>query len=307
MKKHTTSRREALKQIGLLSAAGTAATLGFSDRSAAAQDTRTIRQPDKKVLYEELLPDEFIERINECPIAYLPLGTLEWHGLHLPLGADGIQSRDFFIALAEKMGGIVLPMLFLGPDLIKKSPDHDDTIYVGMDFYSFEDDHMQQLEGTAYYIEWDLFNKVVEAILWNLSRAGFKIVVAHGHGPSTGVVGKNSEKYEEKFGLKLFELWDLCGHGNDGVQTDHAAFNETSLVMGLRPDLVDLEKISRDQDMIGIWGTDPRTTASYEEGKRIIDKNLLITEEKLKKELSKIHWIKREINHSNVKKLYKRN
>jgi len=31
-----------------------------------------------KVLYEELHPDEFIERINECPIAYLPLGTLEW-------------------------------------------------------------------------------------------------------------------------------------------------------------------------------------------------------------------------------------
>ena len=33
-----------------------------------------------KVLYEELCPKEFEERITVCPIAYLPLGTLEWHG-----------------------------------------------------------------------------------------------------------------------------------------------------------------------------------------------------------------------------------
>ena len=34
----------------------------------------------KKVLYEELLPEECVQRIQEMPVAYLPLGTLEWHG-----------------------------------------------------------------------------------------------------------------------------------------------------------------------------------------------------------------------------------
>jgi creatinine amidohydrolase len=267
---------------------------------------RTERPPGKKVLYEELLPGEFIEKINECPIAYLPLGTLEWHGLHLPLGADGIQSRDFFVELAGKMGGIVLPMLFLGPDLIKKKPN-DDVTYVGMDLYSFEDGNMQQLEGTAYHIEWDLFNKMLEAILWNLSRAGFRIVVAHGHGPSTEVFGKNNEKLEKQFGLKLFDLWGLCGRNDEGIQTDHAAFNETSLVMGLRPDLVDMGKIAQDLDMIGIWGKDPRTTVSHEEGRMIVDKNLLVAEEKLQKELSGMSWNKRKIKHTYIKKLWKRN
>ncbi len=48
----------------------------------------------EKVLYEELCPAEFQERLQACPVAYLPLGTLEWHGPHLPLGADGIQSQE---------------------------------------------------------------------------------------------------------------------------------------------------------------------------------------------------------------------
>ena len=50
----------------------------------------------KKVLYEELLPEEFVQRMLEMPVAYLPLGTLEWHGPHMPLEADGIQSKELF-------------------------------------------------------------------------------------------------------------------------------------------------------------------------------------------------------------------
>ena len=53
----------------------------------------------EKVLYEELFPDEFAERIKKMPVAFLPLGTLEWHGPHMPLGADGIQSKELFIEM----------------------------------------------------------------------------------------------------------------------------------------------------------------------------------------------------------------
>ena len=69
-----------------------------------------------KVLYQELTPDEFSTRLAECPVAYLPLGTLEWHGDHLPLGSDGMQSLGVFKILAQEAGGIVMPMLFIGPD-----------------------------------------------------------------------------------------------------------------------------------------------------------------------------------------------
>ena len=47
MKKNTTSRREALKQIGLFGAAGTSAAFGLSVQSASAQDSRTVQQPSE--------------------------------------------------------------------------------------------------------------------------------------------------------------------------------------------------------------------------------------------------------------------
>lgn len=84
----------------------------------------------KKVLYEELLPEECVQRIKEIPVAYLPLGTLEWHGPHMPLGADGIQSKELFVRVAEKVGGVVLPMLFMGPDRLF---DDRGTVFYGMD------------------------------------------------------------------------------------------------------------------------------------------------------------------------------
>ena len=39
---------------------------------------------------ERLRPIEIRKRREELSVAYLPLGTLEWHGLHNPLGADGL-------------------------------------------------------------------------------------------------------------------------------------------------------------------------------------------------------------------------
>jgi len=255
----------------------------------------------KKVLYEELRPDEFLERLNDCPIAYLPLGTLEWHGFHLPLGSDGLQSKGFFTALAEEAGGIVLPMLFLGPD---KKVSKDGKDYIGMDIQSFEEDNLQQLEGSAYYVEEELFMQIIEATLWNLARAGFRIVVAHGHGPSTNAFRASKEKFEKQFGLKLFELWDLGGSGNDGIMTDHAAWNETSLVMGLYPELADLDQLSHESAMVGIWGDDPRNT-SEEKGKRIIETNLSAAGSRLREELSKLEWQPRAMKYANSVKLYR--
>jgi creatinine amidohydrolase/Fe(II)-dependent formamide hydrolase-like protein len=67
------------------------------------------------VKYLELRPAEFKKRLQEKALAYLPLGTLEWHGEHLPLGADAIQSEAPMIEAARRFGGIVLPPIFLAP------------------------------------------------------------------------------------------------------------------------------------------------------------------------------------------------
>jgi creatinine amidohydrolase len=239
----------------------------------------------EKVLYIELSPDEFKNRLSKAPIAYLPLGTLEWHGHHMPLGVDGLISSGFFIELAKKVGGIVLPMLFFGPDNAKVI---DDTEYYGMDIHSFSRKKPEKLTGSAYWMHIDLFQQVLESILKQLKRAGFKIVVAHGHGPSTQIFIKNIKEWKKKFNLELFTCWREKEIDDYDIQTDHAAANETSLMMALRPDLVNINNLPQNENEkpLGLLGKDPRKFASRDMGKKIISMQLEriaeILEEKLK-------------------------
>jgi len=220
-----------------------------------------------EVLYAHLTPLEFRQRIAQAPIAYLPLGTLEWHGEHLPLGADGLQAQGFFIHLAREVGGIVLPMLFLGPDL------HQGNHY-GMDIVGFPKGQPHQLDGSAYWVRDHLFGELLENILSQLARAGFKIVVAHGHGPSTRYFQNHAHAWEKKFYLKLFNCWDPSAGMDDelGIQMDHAGANETSLMMALHPELVHLNAISvgPDGSPEAVIGKEPRNYASAELGEKAV-------------------------------------
>ncbi len=229
----------------------------------------------EKVLYAELTPPEFEERLRAAPIAYLPLGTLEWHGRHLPIGSDGLQSQGFFCALAREAGGIVLPMLFLGPDRVKEV---DGRTFYGMDTAKTngQDGEPLQLAGSAYWVPDGLFLQMLEAILTQLKRAGFRVVVAHGHGPSTNHFREHIPEWEKRFGLRLFQCWREDNSDGLGIQCDHAAANETSLVMALRPELVQMGNLPKDLSVwpVSIGGDDPRTQASPERGKKAIELNV---------------------------------
>ena len=243
----------------------------------------------QEVLYERLTPSEFQDRLKKAPIAYLPLGTLEWHSSHLPLGSDSLQSQAFFVKLAQRAGGIVLPPLFLGPDEVKEV---DGFEYYGMDIYGYSPNAPQQLRGSAYWIPSDLFLALLEAVLKQIRRAGFKIVVAHGHGPSTNLVVKNSRKLSKKFDLTIMTIWrDKDQRDPDTeFQYDHAAMNETSIMMALHPDLVRMENLSRDKKKqpLAIIGKDPRIHASAKHGENIVRLHLDRMEKILKDQLLRL-------------------
>jgi creatinine amidohydrolase len=233
------------------------------------------KKPPEKVLYAELTPQEFRDRLAAAPIAYLPLGTLEWHGEHLPIGSDGLQSYGFFIGLARQAGGIVLPMLFLGPDRAEEVNGKElygmDTLGEGMP--QGKRYKNQQLAGSAYWVPEETFRTIIEATLKQLKRAGFKIVVAHGHGPSTSFFRKHAADWKEKFGLETFVCWgSKYDQQGMGIMVDHAAMNETSLVMALRPELVQMERLPKDPNSwpVGVGGRDPRQFASAKLGRKIL-------------------------------------
>ena len=228
----------------------------------------------ERVLYEELTPTEFRERLAEAPVAYLPLGTIEWHGEHLPLGSDGLQSREFFIRLAREAGGIVYPMLFMGPDR-KKTVDEGDLygmdIFVG-DTASAKAYESQQLDGSSYWIAEEDFRTLMEAILKQVSRSGFKVLVAHGHGPSTRFLIEHMADWEARYRLKILHCWGHRDKEGMGIMVDHAAMNETSLVMAMLPDLVRMEYLPQDTSQwpVGVGGRDPRVWASPDKGHEIL-------------------------------------
>jgi len=242
--------------------------------SCGSQTQPKYIQNPEKVLYEELTPTEFRDRLAVAPVAYLPLGTIEWHGEHLPLGSDGLQSREFFIRLAQEAGGIVYPMLFMGPD--RKEVVNEQELY-GMDIYMGEEASKkayasQKLDGSSYWIAEADFKIMMEAILKQVSRSGFKVLVAHGHSPSTGFLINHIEEWEEKYSLKILHCWGHRDKEGMGIMVDHAAMNETSLVMALRPELVKMEYLPADtsESPVGVGGKDPRLWASPGKGKEII-------------------------------------
>jgi creatinine amidohydrolase len=235
-------------------------------------DETTINR--QMVTYAELTPAEFRTRLAEAPVAYLPLGTLEFHGEHMPLGSDAIQPAEFFKEIATEAGGIVLPALFLGPDRVETVSG---TEYYGKDNGNHASLETQQYEpqiltGSAYWIPGELFILIMEGILKQLKRQGFKILVAHGHGPSTRQVINHTQKWEEEFGMRIFNLWGSENDDWNGFMSDHGAMLETSVVMKYRQDLVQLENLPRNpgQWPTGIRGYDPRTYASAEKGDEIV-------------------------------------
>lgn len=218
-----------------------------------------------EVHYLNLRPQQFLDRINRVPVGYLPLGTLEWHGYHMPLGADALQSHGIMEILAEEFGGVVFPPLFLGPDI------EDGKGHYGMDICSFQEGKAEQLEGSCYHVSDELFAAMVKRIAENAKRAGIKLLVAHGHGPSMNYV----RTHQKDFAIPIYTFFDIAmEEGPEGLMADHAAANETSLTMALYPELVDLKQIDNYGYPLASWGRDPRTEASQEFGKALIEKNI---------------------------------
>jgi creatinine amidohydrolase/Fe(II)-dependent formamide hydrolase-like protein len=99
-------------------------------------------------------------------------------------------------------------------------------------------------------------------------------VFADGHGPSRGSWVENIPEREQRFGLKLFGVTKDIGRQWQS-QIDHAARNETFLMMHLRPEWVDLSQLpqSRGTWPQGVGGLDPRD-ASAAQGKQCLQKSV---------------------------------
>ncbi|MGQ9524720.1 MAG: creatininase family protein [Armatimonadota bacterium] len=213
----------------------------------------------EQVEYAKLLPYQFQERMSRMPVAYVPVGSLEWHGEHMCLGNDGLKVEELCIRAARRGGGIVLPCVYLG--------------IPGMTGWGLS--YKLGNEG-IFFVEPDLLRRVLMAELENLDRIGFRAaVVITGHYPQEQVdlVKLVAREFTSLGGMRAAGVTDRDLASSLGHTGDHAAKWETSIMMALHPELVDLSRLPSDlnQPLEGVYGDDPRLHASAELGAMVVD------------------------------------
>lgn len=195
-----------------------------------------------------LRPPQFEAAARAFPVAYVPIGLIEWHGEHLPLGTDALKAHALLVKCAEKYGGLVYPPVYFPT-----------STYAEGEFQEVDEEHKVPIFT-------DLFK--------SLKETGFRVIIA--------VSGHNTQEQ-----LKMIEyalepvtrdgtvagvgLWEVSLNRSDDVGTDHAAKWETSDMMFFYPELVELNDLDVPTDKLfqgGIDGIDPRKGASSEVGQR---------------------------------------
>ena len=89
-------------------------------------------QSQLPVKYEELTAPEFVQAVSlSGGVCVIPLGILEKHGPHLPLGTDLLIARDAVLRAVQKEYAVVFPQYYFGeiyeakhqPGVIAYSPE----------------------------------------------------------------------------------------------------------------------------------------------------------------------------------------
>ena len=180
---------------------------------------------------EELTSPQFVKAVElSGGICIIPLGIIEKHGPHLPLGTDLFESREAATKAAMKEYAVVYPPYFVGQ--------------------IFEAKH--QPGAIAYSNE--LMWKMLEETCNELSRNGLKkIVLVNGHGGNTSFLQyfcQSQLAARKDYIVVLFqegtnpayskEIESLKKAKLDG----HAGEEETAMMSYIRPDLVDAQAIT---------------------------------------------------------------
>jgi creatinine amidohydrolase len=180
---------------------------------------------------EELTSPQFVKAVElSGGVCMIPLGIIEKHGPHLPLGTDLFESREAASKAAMKEYAVVYPPYFVGQ--------------------IFEAKH--QPGAIAYSNE--LMWKMLEETCNELSRNGLKkIVLVNGHGGNTSFLQyfcQSQLAARKDYIVVLFqegtnpayskEIESLKKAKLDG----HAGEEETAMMSYIRPDLVDAQAIT---------------------------------------------------------------
>lgn len=188
---------------------------------------QSVHNGDIPYKMEDLTSPKFVTAVERAGgVCVIPLGIIEKHGPHLPLGTDLYEARETAFAAAEKEYAVVFPPYFAGQ--------------------IFEAKH--QPGAIAYST--DLMWKMLEETCAELSRNGLKkIILLNGHGGNNSFLQFFCQAQlmsPKDYVIVLFQpdpgtstqkaIAALKKSKIDG----HAGEEETSMMYYINPSLVDV-------------------------------------------------------------------
>ena len=197
---------------------------------------------------ELLQPHQIAAALAERSLIYLPLGTIEWHCHHLPVGLDALTAQGLCLRAAERTGGLVWPVLYYGT-----GGGHGGFPWTVM-------------MPTAAEI-----GTMLRFTLNRLAQMGLaEAVLFSGHFADEQLAMIDALAADWNQGGKAPKVRALSVNRANiaGFPPDHAGLFETTLLQGLAPDLVDIARIGTGADdrdrfdttsvLWGVVGADPR-------------------------------------------------
>jgi len=203
------------------------------------------------MLWEEMSSVDFNSAIDKCDgLCVLPIGVVEKHGDHLPVGTDMYISIEIAKAAAARSPAVVFPYYFLGQ--------------------ISEARHVKGTIAPSHKLIMDALLEMCDEI----HRNGFtKILILSGHGGNCYFLPFFTQMFpgiNRPYAVYIRSAHELSDGQLNEIQArsgvkdmgGHAGFYETSLMMYLRPELVFPGRIKAEE------------SASLNRLKDIVDKNI---------------------------------
>jgi creatinine amidohydrolase len=211
---------------------GLAAAALFLSTAIFAQDAR---KPDAglPVFYEELTAPDFVRAVAMSEATcIIPVGILEKHGPHLPLGTDLIDCREVSLRAARQEYTIIYPAYYVGQ--------------------IFEAKHQPGTIAYSTRLMLDLLQETCD----ELGRNGItKIILVNGHGGSEYFLRFFCQiqlASQKDYAVFLFDpsgdrsLDEALNKMRRTTLDGHAGEEETSTILAHRPDLAHLDRAGQE-------------------------------------------------------------
>jgi len=184
---------------------------------------------ERPVQWSNLKTQDFAADARERCVAILPIGSTEQHGPHLPVQVDTLLASEVGLRAARHAPAST-PVLVLPPLWISLAEHH-----MGM--------------GGSLTLDFATLHAFVRCVVMSLGRQGYRrVLLLNGHGGNIAALNTIVDllTIETAVPVATATYWLAAGAAFGRILESqdnllHACEAETSMLMHLRPDLVDMQ------------------------------------------------------------------